>query len=624
MDNKIEPMGLAIGFICNGSVPVKWMFHQKEVEKYLPGGLFWTYIFATGDFSKDPTKNYASLRNEVVNKALEQNFKWLLFLDSDVFLPTDGVNNLFNVMEEEKADIVSGIYYMKNSISQPVIYDTIGNGPIWDFEPESNFEIGGSGCGAVLVNLDVFRAMKEKGIPFFKQNWVYEQEDGRKIQVNIGEDHWMFNEAKKLGFKIIGTSKVLCDHYDVNQDKMFPTPDVINKIKEKQHNFSITIDDEKPTIVFWNRNNVPINSESMDKRPLAGSESALIAMAREMESQGNNVIVLCNCDNEGLQNGVSYFHYEKINPIMEYLSKTKKGIELFVSSRDCNPFIGGRPPSKQTALWFHDMPQEGSLSIENLHNIDKLLFVSDFQRKSYREYYKRQLLGDLRDEFDKKSVITSNGVEEKFFIGKEDIKSIKGKCIYASTPFRGLDILLSVWPKIKKKVPHATLHLFTGMSIYNQEEYPETQKILEIAKKMQKFDVFLIGPVTKDRLAEEMLSSELLLYPNTYLETYCITIAENLYANRKVLTSNMGALSDFKNKGMINYIDGDPYSDEYMNEFIDMAISILTDDSKYPIPKVNIPTWKDVAKQWQDIFFTPIKKTKVNKVKKPKKIKKKK
>jgi uncharacterized protein (UPF0332 family) len=33
MNNNTKPKGLAIGFICNGTVPAKFMFHQKEVEK---------------------------------------------------------------------------------------------------------------------------------------------------------------------------------------------------------------------------------------------------------------------------------------------------------------------------------------------------------------------------------------------------------------------------------------------------------------------------------------------------------------------------------------------------------------------------------------------------------------
>ena len=575
MNDNNKPMGLAIGMICNGSVPIKFMFHCKENEKFLPGGLFWTYIYAVGDFSKDPTKNYASLRTEVVEQALKQNFKYLMFLDTDVFMPTDGVNKLFSVMEEEKADIVSGIYWMKSETPQPVIYENIGDGPIWDIKPNSNFEIGGSGLGCSLINLDVFRKMKEKGIPFFKQDWVYQVNDERSIKVNVGEDHWMYKTAKELGFKVMGTSKVLCDHYDVGKDKFYPEPDTIMKIREQQSNFPITIDDEKPTIVFWNRNSVPINSQSMDKKPLAGSESALIAMAREMESLGNNVIVLCNCDKEGLQNNISYYHYDKINPIIKFLEETPKGIELFISSRDISPFAGGRPPSKQTALWFHDMPQEGSFSTESMQNIDKLLFVSDFQRKSFREYYKKQLLGDLRTEFDTKSVITSNGVEDKFFIGKEDIKTIKGRCIYASTPFRGLDILLSVWPKIKEKVPHASLHLFTGMSIYNQEEYPETQQVLDIAKKMQKYDVFLIGPVTKDRLAEEMKSSELMLYPNTYEETYC------LHGDTKVgIPGGYKLLKDIKIRDKV-------YSYDHKNKKL-----TISNVKKHWLTKKNEPVYK--------------------------------
>jgi glycosyltransferase involved in cell wall biosynthesis len=261
------------------------------------------------------------------------------------------------------------------------------------------------------------------------------------------------------------------------------------------------------------------------------------------------------------------------------------------------------------------MPQQGALSIKDLDNIDYLLFVSEFQKQQYRKFYEKELLFGKREEFDKKAFVVPNGVEEKFFKGKLDLPMKKGKCIYASTPFRGLDVLLNCWPEIKKAVPHAELHLFTGMSIYNQKEYPETAELLKIAKKMQKFDVFTIGPITKDRLAEEMVTSELMLYPNHYEETYCITCAEQLYAKRKVLTSNLGALKDFKDKGDIKFINGDAYSDEYMKDFITCAINILNNKMKFPQTNQHIPTWKDSAVILNDTIF---KKTKVYKKKTPK------
>ena len=112
MDNKNKPMGLAIGIICNGKVPVRWMFHQKEqVEPFLPGGLYWTYIFATGDFTREPEKSYASLRNDIVNKALAGNYKWLLFIDDDVFLPL----RLPNKEESGKTTVIDSIAVIVNT-----------------------------------------------------------------------------------------------------------------------------------------------------------------------------------------------------------------------------------------------------------------------------------------------------------------------------------------------------------------------------------------------------------------------------------------------------------------------------------------------------------------------------
>lgn len=603
---KSSRMGLVLGVICNGQVPVRWMMHQQNLHKSIPSGMFWTYVYAIGDFKKDPTKNYASLRTEVVEAAKKQNCKWLLFIDSDVFIPMDGINRMFR----QNADIVTGVYWMKTYPPQPVIYEEIGNGPLWDITPSDKaIEIGGAGLGCTLVKMDVFDKFDEMKIPYFKQDWEFIRKDGRKIQVDIGEDHWFFHQARELGFKIMCDTYVLCDHLDINTDVMYPGDTVVKEIAEKklastpqgkaileQQKVTANIDKEKPTIVFFNANTVKFDGESIAKKPISGSETAVIQMAKSMRGLGWNVHVFCNTDREGIFDSVSYHHFKDISPRLKQITDILgENIDVFVSSRDTRPLNGGRPPARNTILWCHDMPGGGNYADipKTIPFTDYFMFVSKFQADKYKEMY------NIPDE---KIIVTRNAVDADRFKERPENK-VKGRCIYSTTPFRGLDVLLGMWPEIKRQIPHATLYIYSGMSIYDAPETPETSSIFELAEKMAHLGVVLNEPITQGILAKEIMRAEVMLYPSTFTETSCISAIEAQVASTPIITTRDGALPEtVKDRGVL--IDGDPYSDEYQKKFIDEAVKMLTDDS-YRTSFIGANDkfrWSDVALEWAEIF----------------------
>ena len=94
--------------------------------------MFWKYIIVEG-------LSWAEARNEVVRKARKENFEWLLFIDDDVFLPEDAVKKLLS----RQKNIISGIYWVKSEVDNPVIFKRFGAGPYFDFPIGEVFEIGG-------------------------------------------------------------------------------------------------------------------------------------------------------------------------------------------------------------------------------------------------------------------------------------------------------------------------------------------------------------------------------------------------------------------------------------------------------------------------------------------------
>ena len=220
-------LGLTVGVLAPETIPTRWVVHNEKIFKHLPGGLYWHMVYQISKFGNGI--NYATERTKVVEKTIKQNTKFLFFLDSDVFLPTDALTRLIS----HNADIITGVYWMKCTPPQPVIYKEVGDGPIWKITPQKEpMEIGGAGLGCCLINMRVFEKFKEKGIPFFKQDFDT-MVNGKLIHVNIGEDHWFFMKARELGFKIFCDTNVLCDHLDVGTGKFYPGDEETIEIAKK-------------------------------------------------------------------------------------------------------------------------------------------------------------------------------------------------------------------------------------------------------------------------------------------------------------------------------------------------------------------------------------------------------
>jgi glycosyltransferase involved in cell wall biosynthesis len=113
------------------------------------------------------------------------------------------------------------------------------------------------------------------------------------------------------------------------------------------------------------------------------------------------------------------------------------------------------------------------------------------------------------------------------------------------------------------------------------------------------------GTVTPERIAREKMSSELYLYPNTFEETQCVNVAENIAAWLPTITSNSGALPEtIRDTGIL--INGNPYSQEYQEAFIAATVDMLTNEklrmkymsqcSKYDLD------WKEAIPLWENLI----------------------
>lgn len=146
-------------------------------------------------------------RNQLAAKAIQMNYDYVFWLDSDMVFPTDTLVYMHKVMAENNLDILSGLYFRRRPPYSPVLFDKFeidDSGCHWtEFEdiPDSLFEIGACGFGCVLMKTSVLVG-------------TYLDHNGQLFQpiMGVGEDCAFCWRARESGYKIWCDPKATLGH----------------------------------------------------------------------------------------------------------------------------------------------------------------------------------------------------------------------------------------------------------------------------------------------------------------------------------------------------------------------------------------------------------------------------
>jgi glycosyltransferase involved in cell wall biosynthesis len=215
--------------------------------------------------------------------------------------------------------------------------------------------------------------------------------------------------------------------------------------------------------------------------------------------------------------------------------------DVLLSFRSFDPFLLGRIAPRMI-FWTGDASDQPALKdFEHpalQRNIDLIFCVSKWHRDSFIERFGLPAA---------KVVATRNGFCPE--IVPEPAYRDWTRGIYSSTPFRGLEILLRMFPHMRQRIPTLRLDVFSSMKVYGWSSEADQKAYGAIYKAAEQPGVSWHGSVPQPRLMESLSTCGLFLYPNTFAETSCMAVIEAQACGAVVITTARAGLNETVENG---------------------------------------------------------------------------
>ena len=101
----------------------------------------------------------ADARNLIAQRAVQQDFDWLFFIDHDVLLPHFTWKILNEYMRSEEVPIIGGLYFTKSVPAEPLVYRGRGNSFFTKWKMDDKVWVDGMGLGCHLISVPLLKLM---------------------------------------------------------------------------------------------------------------------------------------------------------------------------------------------------------------------------------------------------------------------------------------------------------------------------------------------------------------------------------------------------------------------------------------------------------------------------------
>ncbi len=350
---------------------------------------------------------------------------------------------------------------------------------------------------------------------------------------------------------------------------------------------------------------------SVETIPLGGSQSAACYLARSLAQMGHDIFFLTHTTSPAVHGGVTCLSWYTTPPDALRLLH----LDVFVcvlGTGNGSLLRSVLEPKTRLLLWTqHRCDQQAVQLLDEASerkSYDDFVFVSEWQRA---EFLTRFALPP------EKTHVLRNAVAPAFLsMDPEGTPILPQKArppvlAYTSTPFRGLDLLLTAFPAIRMQITGVKLRVFSSMRVYQAAPHTDHAHYGALYERCRQTPgVEYIGSIPQPALAHEMRCVTALAYPNTFAETSCIAALEAMASGCRIITSFLGALPE-TTAGFADLIPSELSQEEYLHRFTERTVALLREASNAPSATEdllrrqvsyirNSATWERRAMEWDD------------------------
>lgn len=207
-----------------GMVPIEFMFAAMRMQMPMNGQV---YQHVVKGMEVGKARNKAVEAIMLMKK--EERPKYLFFLGDDMLPEWDAFVRLYNTMEEEKWDMLTGLYYLKSEPPTPLMWrDNIVGAmqPRRDFVMGETVRVDMTGLDFTLIRVSLLEQITD---PWFKtgpslrvvMEDVLEPHIHQESVTAHTEDAWFMKKGKALGAKMGVHTGVRVSHLDVKTGNIY-------------------------------------------------------------------------------------------------------------------------------------------------------------------------------------------------------------------------------------------------------------------------------------------------------------------------------------------------------------------------------------------------------------------
>lgn len=282
------------------------------------------------------------------------------------------------------------------------------------------------------------------------------------------------------------------------------------------------------------------------KKGITGSEEAVIYLSESLVKLGYKVLIFGHPPHN------SKYLNEDANPryiSFNHFNEVKK-LKLIIGCRNPYNFWMLKNKAEKVFFWPHDTPPNTPVLKQNI-NFDEIIWISKWQRDQWINF--NQI-------FERYSNIYGNGIVLEQFSKKDKEVENPYSCIYGSNYARGLEILLDIWPEVKKNYSKATLDIYYGWQTWGLLSLEKINEMKSKISQLENLGVKEHGLVSHQELNKAYEKASLWTYPCIAPETFCITAIKAQYCGAIPVIIDGSALTEtvrfgYRTKESQNYLN---------------------------------------------------------------------